>query len=110
MTGPPEGVTLRTRGKMTRTPNEKTATGHLTIEENENAREARLEGKWYEIRVRGQLGQDWSDWFEGLALKPLENGEMLLSGRIVDQAALIGILTRLNRLNLALISVQSPGE
>ncbi len=94
---------------MTRTPNEKTAADHSTGRENEIT-ESRSEGNWYEIRVRGQLSQDWSDWFEGLTFKPLENGEMLLSGRIVDQAALLGVLTKLNRLNLALISVWSPGE
>ncbi len=95
---------------MTRTPNENTSTGQLTIQETQNFPDARSEGSWYEIRVRGHLGPDWSDWFEGLALMPLENGEMLLSGRIVDQAALLGVLIKLNRLNLALISVQSPGE
>lgn len=94
---------------MTRTPKENAPTGHSTVKENRFI-ESRLEGNWYEIRVRGHLGEEWSDWFEGLAFKPLENGEMLLSGRIVDQAALIGILTKLNRLNLALISVLSPGE
>ncbi len=95
---------------MTRTQNDKTATGHLTIRETENVSEACLEGSWYEIRVRGHLGPEWSDWFEGLALMPLENGEMLLSGLIVDQAALLGVLIKLNRLNLALVSVSSPGE
>ncbi len=83
---------------------------HPTAEQNGNTQKVRDEGDWYEIRVRGHLGQEWSDWFGGLELKPLENGEMLLSGRILDQAALIGILTKLNRLNLALISVQSPGK
>ena len=94
---------------MTRTPNESPSTSHSTANEN-GMIESRSEGNWYEIRVRGQLSQDWSDWFEGLTFKPLENGEMLLSGRIVDQAALLGVLTKLNRLNLALISVWSPGE
>ncbi len=65
------------------------------------------EGSRYEIRVRGQLGREWSNWFEGLELVHLPNGNMVLSGRIVDQAALIGILNKLNRLNLALLSIQS---
>ncbi len=94
---------------MTRTPNENAPTGHSTVKQN-GITESRLEGNWYEIRVRGQLGQDWSDWFEGLTFTPIENGEMLLTGCIVDQAALIGVLIQLNRLNLALISVLSPGE
>ncbi len=95
---------------MTGTPNEKTPIDQITIQETENVPESRLEGSWYEIRVRGHLGPDWADWLDGLALTPLENGEMLLSGHIVDQAALIGILTKLNRLNLALISVRSSDE
>ncbi len=65
---------------------------------------------WYEIRVKGHLGPEWADWFEGLELKPIEDGQMLLAGRILDQAALIGVLIRLNRLNLALLSVRSLGE
>ncbi len=93
---------------MTSMPNESAATGQSTDRAN-GIIESRLEGNWYEIRVRGQLGPDWSDWFEGLVLLPLENGEMLLSGRIIDQAALLGILIKLNRLNLTLLSVQSPG-
>ena len=60
---------------------------------------------WFEIRVKGQLNSHWSDWLEGLEVKLLENGEMILFGPIVDQAALMGVLNKLNRLNLALLSV-----
>ena len=58
-----------------------------------------------EIRVKGQLNIEWSDWFENMDLRSLENGEMILSGAIPDQAALMGILNKLNRLNLTLLSV-----
>jgi hypothetical protein len=58
-----------------------------------------------EIHVRGQLDRKWSEWLEGLQMKPLENDEMLLSGPVVDQAALMGLLTKLSRLNLTLLSV-----
>jgi len=58
-----------------------------------------------EIRVRGQLNDEWSDWFENMDLKLLDNGEMILSGAIPDQAALMGILNKLNRLNLTLLSI-----
>ena len=58
-----------------------------------------------EIRVRGQLGDQWRDWFENLEIRLLENGEMILSGAIPDQAALMGVLEKLNRLNLTLLSV-----
>ena len=92
------------------TPNENTTTSHPAVEKNESGHDPCQEGAWYEIRVKGHLGREWADWFEGLEFKPFEDGQMLLSGRIVDQAALIGVLTRLNRLNLALLSVRSLGE
>ena len=67
----------------------------------------------YEIQVKGQLNSRWSEWLEGLELRLLENGEMILCGPIVDQAALMGVLNKLGSLNLALLSVNQlsrPGE
>ena len=62
-------------------------------------------GGFFEIHVRGHLNNKWSDWLEGLDIKLLDNGEMILSGVIVDQAALMGVLNKLNRLNLTLLSI-----
>ena len=62
-------------------------------------------GGFFEIRVKGHLTSQWSDWLEGLEVKLLDNGEMILSGTLVDQAALMGVLNKLNRLNLTLLSV-----
>lgn len=62
-------------------------------------------GGFFEIRVRGHLGNQWSDWLGGLQMKLLDNGEMILAGYLVDQAALMGILNKLYGLNLALLSV-----
>jgi hypothetical protein len=59
----------------------------------------------YEIHVKGHLNCKWSDWLENLEMKLLENGEMILTGPIADQAALMGILNKLSRLNLTLLSV-----
>ncbi len=64
----------------------------------------RSDGGLYEIRIAGQLDSRWSEWLGGLEMKLLANGEMILSGPIADQAALMGILTRLFGLNLALLS------
>ncbi len=64
-------------------------------------------GRWFEIRVRGHLNRQWSDWLEGLEPTLLDNGEMVLSGTIVDQAALLGILNKLNGLNLTILSVNA---
>jgi len=62
-------------------------------------------GRIYEIHVKGQLNSHWSEWLEGLEVQLLENGEMTLFGPIVDQAALMGVLLKLNRLNLTLLSI-----
>jgi hypothetical protein len=64
----------------------------------------------YEIRVKGHLDERWSEWFGGLEFTNLENGEAVLYGTIVDQAALHGLLTRVLRdLGLPLIAVRSVG-
>ena len=59
----------------------------------------------FEIHVRGQLESYWSEWLEGMEVKLLENGEMILFGPIVDQAALMGVLNKLSHLNLTLLAV-----
>ena len=60
----------------------------------------------YEIRVEGHLTDRWTDWFEELAIRNDLNGETTLSGLIIDQAALFGVLTKIQALNLTLISVK----
>jgi hypothetical protein len=64
----------------------------------------------YVIQVKGQLDESWSDWLEGLDVKLLDNGEMILSGHIGDQAALMGVLNKLYGLNLALLSLGEAGQ
>lgn len=59
----------------------------------------------FEIHIKGQLDESWSDWLDGLDVMLLENGEMILTGHIGDQAALLGVLNKLYGLNLALLSV-----
>jgi hypothetical protein len=59
----------------------------------------------YQIRLRGQLGQLWSDWFEGLAITWDENGDTLLTGRVADQSALHGLLRKIRDLGVTLVSV-----
>ncbi len=62
---------------------------------------------WYEIRVKGHLGGQWSDWFAGFSLTSERGGRLLLSGPVADQAALHGLLDRIRDLGLPLISVTS---
>ena len=60
----------------------------------------------YQIRVKGHLDQSWSDWFDGLDITPGDDGETLLSGPVVDQAALHGLLKKVRDLGLHLILVE----
>ena len=66
----------------------------------------------YQIRIRGHLGQQWMDWFDGLTITLEEKGDTLLSGPVVDQAALHGLLKKVRDLGLPLLSVNSvePGR
>ena len=59
----------------------------------------------YQIRVKGYLGPEWSEWFEGLTISWEKPDETLLSGQIADQAALHGILNKIRDLGLPLLSV-----
>ncbi len=79
--------------------------GKAMAEEDRAASSTCCSGRFFEIMVKGHLSSTWSDWLEGLEVKQLDSGEMVLSGIIVDQAALMGILNKLNRLNPALLSV-----
>ncbi len=59
----------------------------------------------YEIRIQGQLEDRWAAWFGGLTLTRKDNGDTLLTGQVVDQAELHGLLRKVRDLGLPLISV-----
>jgi hypothetical protein len=63
----------------------------------------------YEIRLKGHLDNRWADWFEGLTITLEEDGDTLLIGLVVDQAALHGLLKKVRDLGMPLVSV-SPVE
>jgi hypothetical protein len=68
------------------------------------------EGGSYEIRLNGHLNARWADWFDGLTLTQESDGTTLLSGPIVDQAALHGMLGKVRDLGLPLIAVHRRTE
>ena len=65
----------------------------------------------YEIRVEGHISDSWSSWFEGMAIRHEEDGGTVLSGPLVDEAALHGVLTKIRDLGLPLVQVRRfPGS
>lgn len=59
----------------------------------------------YQIRVEGQLGCQWADWFGGMTIAPQDNGDTILTGAVIDQAALYGLLKKVRDLGMPLVSV-----
>ena len=59
----------------------------------------------YQIRLQGHLDNQWTDWFGGLTVTLDDNGETLLTGPVVDQAALFGLLRKVRDLGMPLLSV-----
>jgi len=66
----------------------------------------------YQIRIKGHLGSQWTDWFGGLTITLEDNGDTLLIGSVVDQAALHGLLKKVRDLGMPLLSVNrvKPGQ
>ena len=58
----------------------------------------------YQIKVKGRLGSQWSDWFEGMTIT-YQEGITTIAGEVLDQAALHGLLIRVRDLGLTLVSV-----
>jgi hypothetical protein len=67
------------------------------------------QGSIYHIRVAGNLDEKWFDWFEGFVMASRGSGETLLSGRVIDQAALHGVLAKIRGLGLPLLLVTQSG-
>jgi hypothetical protein len=68
-----------------------------------------VQARVYQIRIEGHLGPEWMDWFEGLTLIQAENGETLLTGPVIDQAALYGLLKKVRDLGMFLVAVNRIG-
>ena len=59
----------------------------------------------YQIRLEGQLGRPWAEWFDGLTIMPADNGDTLLICAVSDQAALYGLLRKVRDLGMPLVSI-----
>ncbi|MEP6986796.1 MAG: hypothetical protein ABI970_14415 [Chloroflexota bacterium] len=66
----------------------------------------------YQIRIKGHLGRQWTNWFENMTITLEDNGETVLTGAVVDQAALYGLLRKVRDLGMPLLSVihVNPGS
>ena len=73
--------------------------------DNRNSKADPGEAIVYQIRIKGHLGSQWTDWFGGLRITLEENGDTLLTGAVVDQAALHGLLRKVRDLGMPLLSV-----
>ena len=60
----------------------------------------------YQIRINGHLDQQWIDWFNGLSITLEEDGDTLLTGPVIDQAALHGLLKKVRDLGMPLVSIR----
>lgn len=66
----------------------------------------------YQLRLQGQLGAQWSDWFEGMTISQAEHGDTLVTGPVIDQATLHGLLRKVRDLGMPLLAVNriQPGQ
>ena len=94
---------------MSEIDDEKCKNGQEPSADSNSSEVEGLVGRCYEICIGGQLDSSWSDWFEGFEMHPCGENWTTLCGRVADQAALIGILNKLSRLNLPLVSVNEVG-
>ena len=72
---------------------------------NLNPKTAPSQPMVYQIRIKGHLGSQWTDWFGGLTITLEDNGDTLLTGPVVDQAALYGLLRKVRDVGMQLLSV-----
>jgi hypothetical protein len=79
-------------------------------DEKENVLATDTDGGFYKILVKGHLDNSWSDWLGDLEIELVNDGGMILTGYIEDQAALMGILNKLYNLNLAILTLSKTSH
>ena len=78
---------------------------HLVMSNKRNAKIGSDQPMVYQIRIKGHLGHQWTEWFDGLTITLEDDGDTLLTGPVVDQAALHGLLKKVRDLGMPLLSV-----
>jgi hypothetical protein len=61
----------------------------------------------YQIRIKGHLDPQWTDWFDGMTITLHEDGDTLLTGPVADQASLHGLIKKVRDLGISLVSINS---
>jgi len=61
----------------------------------------------FQIRIKGHLGQQWTDWFDGMVITLEEDGNTLMTGLVADQATLHGLIKKVRDLGMPLVSIDS---
>jgi hypothetical protein len=72
-----------------------------------NSSNEKAEPLIYQIRIKGHLDRKWADWFSGLSITTLDNGETLLTGPVLDQAMLHGLLRKVRDVGLPLVALMA---
>ncbi len=82
------------------------------MSDEHNSKTSSSQAMVYQIRIKGHLGTQWTDWFGGLTVTLEDNGDTLLTGPVADQAALFGLLRKVRNLGMPLLSVigVEPGQ
>ena len=75
----------------------------------QNNRAATGQTMIYQIRIKGSISGQWSQWFQGLSIMPADGGDTFLTGPVADQAALFGLLRKVRDLGMPLLSVNRIG-
>jgi hypothetical protein len=76
------------------------------MSETHASTEGQHEPGLYEIRIKGRLDHEWSDWFDGLTITLEDSGDTVLTGLVTDQSALFGLLKKIRDLGMPLVSVR----
>lgn len=77
------------------------------MSDNQQTQSKSNEAMMYQIRLKGHLGLQWTEWFEGMTITLEDNGDTLITGPVADQSALHGLLKKIRDIGMNLLSIMS---